>query len=163
LSYGRLWTHDLAGSIEAIDRAAALGPNYAEAHASRGYILSYASRPADAIESLKKSMRLDPQHPRIWLHFLAHAYFVAGNYQEAAALLERRIRLQPETDISRVLLASCQGHLGREADARSEWNEVLRINPGYSVERKARVLPYENPADWERFVDGLRKADITIT
>ena len=40
---------------------------------------------------------------------------------------------------------------------------MLRINPGYSVERKARVLPYENPADWERFVDGLRKADITIT
>ncbi|MDP6805731.1 MAG: adenylate/guanylate cyclase domain-containing protein [Rhodospirillales bacterium] len=163
LAYGRLWTRDLAGAIEAIERAAALGPNYAEAYASRGYILSYASRPADAIESLEKSMRLDPQHPRIWLHFLAHAYFIAADYDEAAALLERRIRLQPETDISRVLLASCYGHLGRPRDAGDQWAEVLQINPGYSVERKARVLPYADPADWERFVEGLRKADVPVT
>ncbi len=160
LASGRLWTRDLAGAIEAIERAAALGPNYAEAYATRGNILSYASRPAEAIESLKTSMRLDPQHPRIWLHFLAHAHFVGGDYEEAASLLKRRIRLQPETDISRVLLASCHGHLGLDADARNEWAEVLRINPDYSVERKARVLPYENPADWDRFVEGLRKAGV---
>ena len=160
LAYGRLWTRDLAGALEAIERAVALGPNYAEAYATRGYMLSYASRPAEAIESLKTSMRLDPQHPRIWLHFLAHAHFVGGDYQEAALLLKRRIRLQPETDISRVLLASCQGHLGLDADARNAWVEVLRINPDYSVERKGRVLPYENPADWDRFVEGLRKAGV---
>ncbi len=163
LAYGRLWRRDLAGALEAIERAAVLGPNNAEVHATRGYILSYASRPAEAIESLKTSMRLDPQHPRIWLHFLAHAYFVEGNYVEAASLLKRRIRLQPETDISRVLLASCYGHLGHEADARREWNEVLGINPDYSVERKARILPYANPADWDRFVEGLRKADVPVT
>ncbi len=163
LAYGRLWTRDLAGALEAIEKAAALGPNYAEAYATRGYMLSYASRPAEAIESLKTSMRLDPQHPRIWLHFLAHAYFMEGNYQQAVSLLKRRIRLQPETDISRVLLASCYGHLGLEADARSEWNEVLRINPDFSVERKARVLPYANSADWDRYVAGLRKAGVPIT
>ena len=163
LAYGRLWTRDLAGAIEAIERAAALGPNYAEAYASRGYILSYGSRPADAIESLEKSMRLDPQHPRIWLHFLAHAYFIAADYGGAAALLERRIRLQPETDISRGLLASCYGHLGRARDARDVWAEVLEISPDYSIERKARVLPYANPADWDRYVDGLRKAGVPVT
>ena len=160
LAYGCLWTHDLDGAVEAIEKSVAFGPNYAEAFATRGNILAYASRPIEAVDSLKTAMQLDPQHPRVWLHFLAHAHFIGGDYGEAAALLKRRIRLQPETDISRVLLASCQGHLGLDDEARTEWAEVLRINPDYSVERKARILPYKNPADWDRFMEGLGKAGI---
>ncbi len=163
LAIGLMWKRDLDGALAAIERATVLGPNYAEAHAGRGHILSYASRPAEAIESLERSMRLDPQYPRIWLHFLAHAHFVQENYEKAVSLLERRIRLQPETDISRVLLASCYGHLGLATDAANQWAEVLRINPDYSVEQRARVLPYKNPADWDRFVDGLRKAGVPVT
>ena len=150
----RLWQQDLDGAIEAIDQAVRLGPNDAESHASRGYILSYAARPEEAIESLEKSMRLDPSYPGIWLHFLAHAHVVARRYEEAASVLRRRIRRDPETDISRVLLASCYGHLGRADEARAEWDEALRINPAYSVEQKGRQLPYKDPADWDRIVDG---------
>ncbi len=105
-------------------------------------------------------MRLNPQYPNIHLHFLAHAHFVQGNYEEAVALLKRRIRLHPETDISRVLLVSCCGHLGREDEARNAWAEVFEINPNYSIGQKARVLPYKNPADWDRFIEGLRKAGL---
>ena len=159
-SIGRLWQRDLEGSLADIDRAVALGPNYAEAHATRGYILSYASRPAEAVESLKRSMQLDPRHPPIWLHFLAHAYFVGGQYADAASLLERRIRLQPETDISRALLAACYGHLGRADDAREMWDALVEINPDYSIEQRAQVLPYKNPRDWDRLVDGLAKAGL---
>ena len=83
-----------------------------------------------------------------------------GAYEEAATLLARRIRINPGTDISRVLLASCYGHLGREADARAEWAKALEVNPEYSIEHKARILPYKNPDDWERFIGGLRKAGV---
>ncbi len=161
LALGRLWRQDLDGAIEAIDRAVRLGPSDAEAHATRGYILSYAGRSHEAITNLQESMRLDPSHPALWLHFLAHAYFVGENYEEAVSTLRRRIRRQPETDISRVLLASCYGHLGDVEQARAEWAEALRYNPDYSIERKGRQLPYKNPADWEKFVDGLRKAGLS--
>jgi adenylate cyclase len=158
--FGLLWRQDLDGALAMAEKATALSPSYAEAHVSHGYILSYASRPAEAINSIETAMRLDPQHPRLWLHFLAHAHFVAGDYDIAASILERRIRLQPETDISRVLLASCQGQLGLIAEAQDQWAELRRVNPNYSIEQRARVLPYENPADWDRFVEGLRKAGV---
>ena len=163
LAIGLTWKHDLDGAIEQIGKAVALAPNFAEALGTQGYVLSFASRPDEAAASLQRMMRLDPQHPHIYLYFLAHAYFVGGAYEDAVPLLQRRIRLQPETDVSRVLLASCFGHLGRLEDAREQWCEVLRISPEFSVEHRAKVLPYKNPADWERFVGGLRKADIPIT
>lgn len=160
LALAHLWQHDLDGAIEAIDHAVRLGPSDAEAHATRGYILSYAARSQEAVESLEEAMRLDPQYPDLWLHFLAHAHFVGQNFADAAAILERRIRRQPDTDISRVLLASCYGHLGRIDQARAEWNKALQFNPAYSVERKGQQLPYKNPADWGRIVEGLRKAGL---
>ena len=59
------------------------------------------------------------------------------------------------------MLAASYGHLGRFAEARGEWEEVFRINPEYSLEHRRKVLPYKNPADLERIVEGLRKAGLT--
>ena len=160
LAVAHMWKRDLDRAIEDIDKALALDPNNAHALANRGHIFSYAGRPVEAIRSLEKAVRLDPHFPNVYLHFLAHAHFVQGDYAQAAALLERRIRLHPETDTSRVLLASCCGHLGRVDEARKAWSDVFRVNPNYSLERKGRILPYKNPADWERLVEGLRKAGL---
>ncbi|NIR27827.1 MAG: tetratricopeptide repeat protein [Gammaproteobacteria bacterium] len=160
LALAHMWKRDLDRAIAEIEKAVALDPNNSHALASRGHIFSYAGRAVEAIESLENSMRLDPHYPHLHLHFLAHAHFVQGNYAEAVALLKRRIRLHPETDTSRVLLASCFGHLGRENEAKKAWGEAITINPSYSLERKARILPYKNPADWDRFMEGLRKAGL---
>ncbi len=45
-------------------------------------------------------------------------------------------------------------------DARAQWAKVLEINPDYSIEQRAKVLPYKNPADRDRYIDGLRKAGL---
>jgi adenylate cyclase len=74
--------------------------------------------------------------------------------------LKRRLVRNPGTDISRALLAASYGHLGRGDEARHEWQELIRVNPNYSVEHRRKVLPYKNPADFELFVDGLRKAGV---
>src|SRR5262249_17479610 len=102
----------------------------------------------------------DPNYDDVLLHFLAQAYFGLGRYEDAAAALKRRLVRKPDTDISRVLLAACYGHLGRAEEAQTLWQEVLRINPDYSLEHRRRVLPYKDPADFERVVDGLRKAGL---
>jgi hypothetical protein len=52
--------------------------------------------------------------------------------------------------------------VGRPEEARAEWAEALRINPGQSIDDQRKILPYENPADLERVVDGLRQAGIPV-
>jgi hypothetical protein len=34
----------------------------------------------------------------------------------------------------------------------------MRVNPGYSLGKNQIETPYKNPADFDRIVEGLRKA-----
>ena len=86
--------------------------------------------------------------------------FQLGRYEEAVASIKRRLVRNPGTDVSRVLLAASYGHLGRFDEAQVEWQEVFRINPDYTLEYRRKVLPYKNPSDFERVVDGLREAGL---
>ena len=74
--------------------------------------------------------------------------------------MKRRIVRNPETDASRVLLAACYGQMGMIEEAREAWREAFRVNPDYSLEHRRKVLPYKNPDDFERVVEGLRKAGL---
>jgi hypothetical protein len=38
----------------------------------------------------------------------------------------------------------------------------MRIEPGFSVERRRRVLPFKNPVDFERRVEGLRRLGLDV-
>lgn len=156
-----LYLRRLYVAIREAERVIALAPNLAEGHESLGNALHYAGRSDEALLSFERAMALNPYYPDIFLHFHAQAMFQLGRYEEAVVFLKRRLVRNPATDISRVLLAASYGHLGRFAEARGEWEEVFRINPDYSLEHRRKVLPYKNPADFERIVDGLRKAGLT--
>jgi adenylate cyclase len=103
---------------------------------------------------------LNPYFPDVVLHFQAWAWFQLRRYEEAVKLLVQRVTRNPVTDVSRALLAACYGHLGRFEEARATWQEVLRVNPDYSLEYRRKVLPFKNPADFELVMEGLRKAGI---
>jgi len=150
--------HDLA--IREAERTIALDPNLAVGYEILGTSLTYSGRPAEALACFDRAMAQDPYFPDMWLHFQAQAMFQLGQYDEAVACLKRRLVRNPDTDISRVLLAASYGHLGQINEARAAWNEALRINPSYSLEHRRKVLPYKNPDDFELVVDGLCKAGI---
>ena len=150
--------HDMA--IREAERSISLAPNLADGHESLGNALHYSGRSEEALACFDRAMALNPYYPDMWLHFQAQAMFQLGRYEDAVASLKRRLVRNPGTDVSRVLLAASYGHLGRFDEARVEWQEVFRINPDYSLEYRRKVLPYKNPADFERVVDGLRKAGL---
>jgi adenylate cyclase len=120
----------------------------------------YAGRAAEALEPIAMAMRLDPHYPSIVLHFVAQANFSRGKYETAAQQLVDRIARTPGTDASRMLLASCYGHLRRVQDARSAWSELLKVNPDLSLMQRARVLPYKDAGDFQRIAEGLAKAGL---
>lgn len=160
LAIAKLYTRRHDGAIDEAEHAIALNPNFAEGHVILGEALYYSGRPEEALESFARGKTLNPYFPDVLLHFQALAAFHLGRYEEAVDLLQQRLARNAVTDVSRALLAACYGHLSRFAEARAAWQEVLRLNPDYSLEYRRKVLPYKNPADFELVVDGLRKAGV---
>ncbi|QND58849.1 adenylate/guanylate cyclase domain-containing protein [Mesorhizobium huakuii] len=160
LAIARLYTRRHDEALDEVERALVLNPNFAEAHVCRGETLYYSGRAEEALESFARGKTLNPYFPDVLLHFQALALFQLGRYDEAVDLLRQRLARNAVTDVSRALLAASYGHLGRLEEARAAWQELLRVNPNYSLEYRRKVLPYKNPADFERMVDGLRKAGV---
>ncbi len=138
----------------------AYNPSFAEGQSMLGFILHYVGRSEEALKCFERAMALDPYCTDMVLHFHAQAAYQLGRYPEAASLLKRRILRNPETDASRALLAAAYGQMGLVEEAREAWRELMRVNPDYSLEHRRKVLPYKNPDDFERFVEGLRKAGL---
>ncbi|MGH6891467.1 MAG: tetratricopeptide repeat protein [Dongiaceae bacterium] len=155
-----MWRHEHDAALAEHRRSIELDPNYAQGYAGVSMTLVYAGRASEALEPLATAMRLDPHHSNFLLHVSALAHFGIGRYETAVDALLKRIALNPNTDASRMLLAACYGHLGRVDEARAAWAELLRVNPGFSLAQRARVLPFRDAADFQRITDGLAKAGL---
>ncbi|MFI5002652.1 MAG: adenylate/guanylate cyclase domain-containing protein [Reyranellales bacterium] len=153
------WKKDYERWARESDKALALSPNYALALLTRGNVHIYTGEPTKAIPYIERAMRLDPGYGQ-YVHFLGTAYFVAGEYETAATCFKDRITINPTTDLSRALLASALGHLGRHEEAQQVWHELKEINPRYSYADHFARLPFRDPADADKLTDGLRKAGL---
>ncbi|MFW2234046.1 tetratricopeptide repeat protein [Rhizobium sp. CRRU65] len=156
-----MWNRELDRAQAEVQQGLALQPNSAELLLLMAHIQIFSGDPAGALETLDASMRLDPHHPEILFQFRADAHFSLGEYEQAIAAIEQRLQQNSQSETAYALLASCYGHLDRPEESRQAWEKALRINPDFSVERRRRVLPFRNPEDFDRRVEGLRKAGLT--
>ena len=101
----------LATSAKALE----LDPDLADAHASRGLALQYGGQRGEAAAEFDRALALDPD-----LHeanyFYARFYFEQGDFEHAAELFERAVRVRSDDYRSAVLLACVYRSLGRHAD-----------------------------------------------
>ena len=153
------WKKDYDRWVDEAERALALNPNYSLAINALGTVRLYLGEPLQAIPYIERAIRLDPAQQQ-YRHFLGMAYFIAGNYETAAAVFKDRIANAPNTDLSRAFLAATLGQLGRFDEARTVWQELMAINPRYAYADHIGRQPFKNPADAEKFTDGLRKAGL---
>jgi adenylate cyclase len=158
LSQVYLWNKQHEQAIVEGERALALDPNNAEGYVNLGEVLRYAERPEEAISLIEKAMRLNPRYPLSYFYSLGIAYRDAGRCEEALGPLKKALTLNPNFGPAHLHLAACYAELGRLEEAQAEMAEVRRVNPNASLEVFKQLAPYKNPADLERFLDGLRKA-----
>jgi adenylate cyclase len=122
--------------------------------------LSFLGRSEEANRSAEKALRLNPRLPPRLLVHLGHTYYLTGRTEEAVAALKKSLNGSPADLDSHLLLAAVYSELGREAEARAEAAEVLRINPHWSLEVWKQRVPYKEPAMRDRVFAVLRKAGL---
>jgi len=145
------------------EKALALAPNFADVNVMIALPFYYSGRPEEAIELVKKAMRLSPYYPGWYLPVLGHAYRLTGQYKEAIDALESwRIRANPRSELPYVMLAFTYAEAGRLDDAQAAVVEILKRKPKASVEgyAKSKFFAYKDPAEIERALDSLRKAGL---
>jgi TolB-like protein/Tfp pilus assembly protein PilF len=150
--------HD-KGVAEA-ERAVGLAPGSAYTQFNMGRVLRFAGRPEEAIAWHKKAIRHDPVPDGPVLFGLCHAYWFAGRCEEAVPVCKKAIRVSPNNMGAHLYLTGTYVSLGRIEEARTQAQEVLRIDPKFSLERYAKTQPYKNQADTESFIDAIRKAGL---
>ena len=154
------WSGRYDEGIAEAERGVELDPNSGQANYNLALVLRWAGKSKEAIPVLQKAIRLEPMAPDNYNRQLALSYFQTGDCKEAIAMCEKGIKRQPDNLVSRVTIAAVYGSCGREAEARKEATEVLRINPKFTVESFMGNTPYKNPSDRDRMVQGLRKAGL---
>ena len=162
LSEALLWSRQHDKAMIEVQRGLALEPSSALGHMQLAHVQYYLGHFEAALETLDAYMLLDPLYPEITLYFLAQAQEALGQFDAAVATLTLRLARNTNSETSYALLASCYGHLGRFEEGRAAWERALSIAPDFSLDRRRKVLPYKDPAIFERRVEGLRKAGLAV-
>jgi len=154
-----IWKRQHDDAIAEFERAFALNPNFIDHRFAIALI--YAGEPARAIEVLEANMRLDPfASPNHSYGVMGMANYTLKHYEEAVHWLRECALRLPHREVSRVWLACAYAQLGKLEEAKKAAAEVLRINPGFTIESWKRLAVNKDPKDAEHRLDGLRKAGL---
>ena len=142
------------------ERGMALDPNSSGVLFNSGIALAFSGRPEEAIPLLQKAVRLNPLAPSLFLSTLSIAYRMANRFDEAVEQAKRAVERNPKDLFANLSLAAGCILTGRETEARAAAEEVLRIDPTFSVERFGSTLPYKDKSFVDRTIDSWRKAGL---
>ncbi len=118
-------------------------------HLYRGSELLQDNRVHDAKAELEQALSLQPSDPK-GQDLLGIVYFRLGLYPRAIAIYERLIQLHPEALEPRINLALSYLKTGQPAQARSELERVVELNPGHSRAWGYLGLAFQRLGDFER-------------
>jgi TolB-like protein len=104
-------------SITEATRAIALDAGDPAGYLAMARALIWAGSPVEGADFIHKAMRLDPNYPPEYLHWLGVAQFGMERFEEAATTLEEAIRRSTYTETP-LWLAATYGHLGRVEEAK---------------------------------------------
>jgi adenylate cyclase len=142
-------------------KAIELEPNGAEVNSIYAHMLEAAGRPAEALAHINRAMRLGP-HPLPWWPWLQGLCLrQLGREDEAITAMRRSVALSPEWLAPHAFLVDVYVAAGRDAEARTEAREVLRLDPTFSVDAFLKGFDwYKDPNMIKGYETNLRKAGL---
>jgi tetratricopeptide (TPR) repeat protein len=135
---------DVDSSMDELQAAVNLAPNFAFGQYSLAFGLGFCSDSAQAFDRVAKARRLSPYDPMTYafLAIRASLHGLNGEPKEAAAWARRAVR-QPNAHYHVHAIAGwCHQIAGEWAEARNCIARLRSVRPGYSREDYFRVFPF---------------------
>ena len=121
-------------------RALELAPELAEAHSSRGFVLTISGNFDDAELEFEEALRLDSQLYEAWYLF-GRTRFAQGRLEDAARLFHQASQVQPEEYQAACLQVTALCGLGQKEKAKEVGRLALQ-----RVERRLALAPDDTRA-----------------
>jgi len=160
-----VYTNRRAQGIAQYERAIALNPNAAGAHAVIGLAKFLDGRAEETEGHVLEALRLSPRDPVafVWLEFAALAKMLLGADEEAVERFRRSIEINRNYPNSRLWLGAILESLGRHEEARAEVQAGLALDPKFSIRRARIAGQSDNPVflrQRERLIEPMRRAGV---
>jgi TolB-like protein/Tfp pilus assembly protein PilF len=153
----RLYLKEFDEAALRFERALTLNPNDTDVFVFIAWLAAYRGQPREGLDWIDKASRLNPYPPPWFDSSKGMVLFGLRRYAESVACFKRSVEL--DTWERLYLVAAC-GQLGWLQEAEAHNVVFLTVHPQMSLHQFAAIEPYENPADLEHLVEGLRKAGL---
>jgi len=120
----------------------------------------FCDRPHDMIVLLNKAMRLCPIYPAWYPSSLAWAYLLMDRREDAIDSAKTSSGIDPDYPFNYIVLAIAFAESERELEARTAIENLLRIDPSYSLRTFSECQPFRDAKVLNRHIEGLRKAGL---
>jgi len=141
-------TGEYVKALVEAEKAIRYDPNYANAHVLLATLLYYAGRPEEGLERIKKAMLLNPHHPYNYTFHLGQAYYILRRYDEAIETFQQGLASNPASERLHVWLAAAYAQAGISDEAEWQADQILTLNPEFSIERMGRHSPSRTRRIW---------------
>jgi len=146
--------HDKA--IATMEEGIRIQPGSADAYRYLGFFLHWAGHGDEAIDSVKKSIRLDPGYERF---ILGMSYFTAERYKDAIATINQNY---PDSarkgHLILCFLAASYAAIGQDEKAREVMKVFLEKHPRFTLSSYPHLRLYKRTEDRDRYANLLRRA-----
>jgi len=141
-------------------KAVELRPNCPTANSYLANVLFYCGRPAEAIAKIHEAIRITPVFPPWYMTLLAAAYRDNGQFGKSISAAEHSRRLSPDDGDARLVLCSGYSLAGQHQQARKVAQQIVAIEPQFSLARYAETQPYKDAEALTLLVDSLKAAGL---
>ncbi len=162
-----LFAGNFDSAIQHADRAIELAPNSGYALAVAGWIKAASDQPREAVEILRRAMRIEPYYPDWVPGTLAFVHMTEGKFEEARKIYEgilKSTKLHSTRIAVHRNMAALHVFAGNIETARTHIAAAIKLQPNFSVSAVKRGLPpFRNMKLSARYFAALRKAGLPET